>query len=383
MSSFLMWLKIFNKTGLLGFIIIALQHLFIVAGETEPIYRWIQSIEDGREVIYNGSDLQNIYALKFAAYQKIKPEVIVIGNSRANSFRKNMFHPYSFYNLSRTFVGFNNALGFLEEIEPYHKPKYIFLIIEPFQFKRNFELTQRKFDSSLSILPKSRLESLITFGLEFNHKRYSELKDDNKYLGVKAKKIKRGFRSIDGSHSEGQVRHRTVENNIKRLGRLKKKDLESLSSRELFFNFNQPLSNTTYDYAQLLIKQANELDITIIGVTPPYSQDIQNTLDSDPITFQLWHEFQTETNNQKLSDIFNGLYFNFSRFSSHDGQDYEMLDLIHPSEKIIGKMLLTMLQNKTLRNAFNKIDENKIKTKIKNNPLPLYDIFSESNYKAK
>lgn len=362
--------------GLLGFCYILLEFILLQAHETDAKTVWLDAINNNQEIIYSGTIRPNLRTLKLEAVKQIKPDIIVIGSSRVNSFRASMFEPYSFYNCSRFFVSFENTKQLIDLLDEAERPKVIILMVEAFQFRNVFDIKGRHVEEKFKTVEDiGTHQRIFEFSNSLDTNVYKKLTAENEFIGVQGKILQRGFRSSDGSSHLGLYHNKTHKFQIKKHLQQAKK-LKQLNERNLFRDLDQNLSLNTYDKYENLIKHMDSLGIKVIGIQLPFNQTIQTELDKDTIKYNLWHSYQKDDHLNKMKKIGNGLYYDFSRFSSFGGINTEMIDLIHPSEKYIGKIVSKMLDDEAFVSLLPKLNKYKIDSIIQSNPLPLYDVFS-------
>ncbi|MBT8231967.1 MAG: hypothetical protein KJN84_05040 [Bacteroidia bacterium] len=365
----------YQRLGLIGFCIMLIQNILLETNEFNFIETWEEAVKTDQSLVcQTGITRSNIRQCKEISVVLKKPSVLVIGNSRINGFRANMFDTLSFYNLSKFRIGFKPTLDYLKTLKEDELPKYLFLLIEPYQFSYGFE--NRKYaDEQSQYPPETILKSIIPFASALNDKKLSKILTQNKYRGIKSKTKTRGYRTNDGSYHYGNSKNTSIERQIAHLDKLTSNSLK-VYGKYLFENFNQSLDHNSFDVYSKLIDYTNEKNIIVIGITLPYCQQIQDELDSDKSKYKMWNEFHSDETNQRLKKI-NKYYYNFSRFGDFEGYNYEMIDQIHPSEKLVGRIIYTLLnENRDFQDLFPSFDKHYFKARIESSDKPLMDVFS-------
>lgn len=367
------WFKKFKDAGLIGFCFLLFESFLFQVGENDPFPKIEASMDAQEEVLFYQEINKDLLEIKFRSVQKTRPDVVTVGNSRVNMFRAKMFEPYSFYNLSNTVVNFSRTIGLINLFDSTYVPKYMFVIVEPLQFVEGFSFGVTGINIHKKGDPQIRFYKTINFLSKLGKR--SKLKANWDNIGLKAIYKNRGLRTFDGSAYWGKQLSNTKERQIELIKKSEKK-LKPIFKKEIFLNYDAPLCEDAFLEFEALNKAAQEKGVTIIGITPPYSAPIQKVLDSDSIKYQVWHDFQKASTSERLNS-YGGFYFNFSRFEYSNSKYYEMMDMIHPSEKIIGRMLVKMLENEKFRKLLPLIDVQKINDQINSTDLPILDVFSE------
>jgi hypothetical protein len=135
---FVVTLLLILVPGFLG--IAAIEALAWKVGETMPmeyVARW-QSERTGR--MWRGGDGYSYLTYKVARVRELKPEVIALGSSRANSFRGDVFEPYTFFNAGLTSWTFDHYRRFLNLITiNSYSPKVLLVNFDYWMFSSGFD----------------------------------------------------------------------------------------------------------------------------------------------------------------------------------------------------------------------------------------------------
>lgn len=369
------WISRFRDIGLLGFCFVLFEFFLIQTGESLPFNKVGHCIDSKKEVLYFQEIKNDLMEVKLKSLKKLKPEILVTGSSRVNMYRSEMFEPYTFYNFSNLINNFSRSISLINSLDNSSLPKYLFVLVEPFHFRPNHS----NYDTTAINLNKSDINNIkfnnistISFMLKINKKLF---KTPNwKNIGLKAILLNRGLRTLDGSAYWGKQSLNTKNRQIKKFN-LSSGQVKRKMTKNIFKNYDTGLSEKVFNEYRHLVEACKRKGIVVIGITPPFSQAIQDVFDSDTIRYRLWNEFQDPSTTQKLNSM-GGFYYNFSRFDDTDSYYYEMLDLIHPSEKIVTRMLLEMLKDEKFKKLFSKINVQLLEDRVNSTELPLLDIFS-------
>ena len=345
-------------------------------GESAQVERILEAMEDNREQYWFGEWFSDALFVKFNIMKERKAEVLVLGGSRANQFRKGMFEPYTFYNAGNTAATFSAAEGLIKDLGEGGRPKVLILGLDPFNFKKT-EPKSKKPDDWNSI--ESRLERPDIYkkvlGLwketKGSIKWIFDKEAGTKYLGVRAYRSKRGVRSIDGSVSYGDLQDMSIKQQQVQYDSKKSKAHKALSAKGMFKGFGDQLSENGFSNWQKLVKSAAEMGTTVVGVTVPFSKPYQEIMDADPEKYPWWNEFQDPATTAKLRE--NGaIYFNFSYLDLIEADELMMIDLMHPSEPSIALVVAKMMENPAMKNILPDLDVRGFRTRVnkvvKSNP---------------
>lgn len=369
------WFRYFLKHGLIAFSFLIFEVFLIDIGELDPKPIFLESLKTNEEIIIGQSIYDDMVDLKLEAVRKLDPEIISIGNSRVNSFRANMFTPYSFYNLSRTTNDFMIIKSYLELLKDLKNLKVVIVNLQVSRFSNS---NGQKFKNKIPNFSYNDPYKLFKKKLIYLKKNQLGLKSnfpDN--FGINRRNVDRGIRALDGSVHGGKQHNISLDAQIARKIKLENRKRD-FSNKPFFKHLDSKLNPEAIEAFKELVEYANSRNISVVAITPPYSKKIINMLEGDHEKFELWHTFQEEEFQLMFRDSF-GYYFNYSRHSDLGSSPLEMMDHIHPSEKICARMLIRMMQDQKFNKLLPKIDTHELKKRIEMTELPLLDIFSNKN----
>jgi uncharacterized membrane protein YtjA (UPF0391 family) len=110
-------------------------------------------------LLWDSSSFGEHYRFKLARVEQVKPDILVIGQSRAGGFRAPMFQPYSFYNLYRPSYPFAVFTEMLGRIPKDYNPKVIIFNLDFFMF--NSKYADYYYNNSSPNEPKSGIHDHI------------------------------------------------------------------------------------------------------------------------------------------------------------------------------------------------------------------------------
>ena len=338
-------------------------------GEINIESEYLKSIRLNKEIIVGQKVAPELKILKMEGSKIIDPEIITIGNSRVNSFRANMFAPYRFYNFSRVTTNFSHYLSIVKKFD---NLKMVIVILEPFQFRK----IEGQKKGPFRIKRKSRtIKQIVKNFYTISKRDIFKLHETPSFFGINGHLLNRGIRSLDGSVYAGKQHLKTNTDQEKKFAQYKSKN-SSPTDKDMFQYLDSDINPRSLELYRELVHYAEEKNITVVGITMPYAEEIQSTLNSNKKEFNLYHLLQTPNGQDQLRSV-SEFYFNFSELEKLGSSNNEMIDRIHPSEKICARILLKMMENKAFEKIIPKIDTQYIRHKIESTPLPLMDIFSQ------
>jgi hypothetical protein len=335
----------------------------ISTGEMIPVrfVAWLQTFN--RPFVFLPKFSDHTYKLKQEAIRLRRPQILVLGSSRANQWRSGMFRPEEFYNGGNAIFLQRDFARILEEFGDY-APRVIIFSIDYFTFTDAWEETYKSQSRSDIGWPWSpefiKILSGLMSELVTDPKSLVPLRTDGIYeayaLGLYAAQTGTGAR-IDGSYQYGHAIRGfpqiTVQSAVEaiHLGR----QWPVLPGSNLGERQRQELQR----FATL----AKAKGITLIGITMPFAPELARALDESS-RHEVWKNFQSDETRQWLQDL-GILYFDFTRLDSFGGKSDEFVDPFHPSEPAYIRMLLTMLRNPMFRSVFPKMNADDLKSRLR------------------
>ena len=331
------------------------------SGEFLPvtIVAWLQTFREPFLFLPKLSD--HTYKLKLEAVRRLKPEILALGASRGNQWRRAMFSPATFYNAANAIYANVDYGRMLDDLGDY-APRVLIVPIDFYTFSDDWDAVFRKtpkddlnyFDPPelIAILKKSLGEfsrdpmSFVPFQREPVYRMPA--------LGLGAVQFGDGIR-IDGSFQYGHVMSgghlETLEGAMRRLA----SGIHPLP----FGDHLDPGPRRDFeDFTKLALAKG----IAVVGVTLPFDPTLAAALDTSS-RHGIWNEF----NAPETADWMRRqgvLYFNFMRLDSFGGKPDEFIDPFHPSEPAYIRMLLAMLQDVRFRALFPRMEEASLRQRL-------------------
>jgi hypothetical protein len=286
-------------------------------------------------------DLRYWADYKLAVAAKQRPEIIYISSSRAGAVRSQMFHPYSFYNLSFSAWTIDQVTEIFERATRDFRPRVVILELDYFMFTEAWiEANADRsmiFDGSFRYIVsgvKDFLRSFVRQPTKFLH-------PDNRFVGTQAILNEEGFRA-DGSHlfSQGHIEHSR--------------------QHDLTANFlvqampgGPSISQKQRTALQRLSDLARDRGISLVGIQLPYIKEAVEYLDTNEGYHHysgVWREFESAETHDRFAKM--GIEF-FDLARTEIGNDKSnFIDAYHPAEKGMLKAMQELLKRPDFRAVF-------------------------------
>jgi hypothetical protein len=321
--------------------------ILALSGEIIPA-GWVARLHArGFELLYLPAYTDHNYRLKLQASRLLRPDVLVIGGSRVNQFRRRMFGSTSSYNACQVLYGQQDYRRFIEDLGE-ATPRTIIFSLDFYTFNPDYgDIFRHVSYGDISLL-RDRELAVILEGISRSPEQLAFLTPPRDpvsgvmALGLQAVKTGNGFRS-DGSYQYGLILRGMPNSGAVTsdagVERVQKGAAPFLPAAHLGANARTELKRFA-DYA-------NGKGIRLIAITTPLAPDVINALDQSPDQ-GAWREF----NSPEFGDWVAGLgikHFNFARIESFAGQKAEFMDAFHASETAYDRMMLQMLRDPAFR----------------------------------
>lgn len=299
-------------------------------GETadaDAIARW-QSGKPGR--MWRGGDGRSYLTYKVARTKLLRPEVIMLGQSRGNSFTSDDIRPYVFYNAALTAWTFTQYRRFLELINVNdYEPRVLFFNFDFWMFSDGFDkLWADRFYEQ----PPTHAE-IMKFVFDEWAKQplrlVQRLPAADNLQGIYALLSGDGFRE-DGSlifHGGLSADPKRLENDGWAVG-MPPLQLDDKFSPDEIAAFEQ------------FVAFAQRKNITLIGIQVPFHKRILDGLNSNPRA-GIWQEFRSESR-RKYFESKGVIFFDFADMPEFRDKIQHFIDSVHP-DPVIFQTLLTRI----------------------------------------
>lgn len=325
----------------------------IRSGELLPVSLIARLQTLHRPFIYLAEFSDHTYRLKVDAARLFKPNVLVMGASRANQWRSAMFKPETFYNASNCIYALRDYRRMLADLGDY-APRVIIFSVDFYTFNSIWDQGFGSVSHTDLAGPESAEEAYIFRSLigraRHDPGELSLNPRDPLYgvpaLGLVAARIGAGSR-IDGSYQYGAsilgIPGVSLDSALHRIAVGKEP-----------FQFGNRIDEGQRREFERFVELARKKGIALIGITSPFAPALVQALDRSP-RHEIWREFQRP----EFADWIKQqgvIYFNFTRLESFGGKVDEFADPFHPSEPAQLRMLLTMLRAPAIQALFPNLD---------------------------
>lgn len=301
-------------------------------------------------------DLRYWAAYKLPLIAEQKPEIVLVGSSRAGQMRSAMFKPYKFYNASFTAWSVKQVVEMVDQITRVSKPRVIIVALDHFMFTDAYEKSvavQRsmyfnndwrfRYDSFFNFIKLLTQRPSLYWDYIYPrlHGRETAGVDGLKLIGIDAMAAQSGFR-IDGSflYSAGLIAaapERTKQN---------KGLIESVPG-------GANIDANQLSELERLTALAKERGVQLVGVQLPYLKASVDYMNNDP-GYQpyagVWREFESDKMRGKLRDL--GIPFFDLCCISLNADSTQFIDAIHLGERGMIQSLLELLRDAQFHSLF-------------------------------
>jgi hypothetical protein len=337
-------------------------------GEFLPVryVAWLQS--KGVPFLYLPATSDHNFRLKVEAAKAIRPEVLVIGPSRANQFRSAMFKPMSFYNAGNSVYVLRDYQRMLEEMGA-PLPRVVVFSLDFYFFNDEWDAGRGGYVSYDDVGAwgsaehRTMLSQYVKFVkrnplllLPFRTDPYSGVPA----LGFQAAQRGKGFR-IDGSIQYGDVLRGDFANaGVNPVA----VDVRRVERGRRPFLFGDRLDTERLQDLSRLAEFARSHNVTLVGVTMPYAPEMVTAMDNSP-RHEIWRQFLLPQTAQWFRSL-GIVYFDFTRLESFGGRADEFVDGFHASETAILRMLLAMTRNPEFAGLLPRLERGELERKLQN-----------------
>jgi len=310
-------------------------------GETMPmasISRWQDAAPDR---IWRGGDGHSYLAYKLARVADLKPEIIALGPSRANSFRGDLFAPYSFFNAGLTAWTFDQYRRFLELItRDDYAPRAIVFNIDYWMFSSGFDhYWVDRFDEK----PETHVANLLRVVAQLERDPWDLLRRlpaTDREHGLFAVLTGEGFRA-DGSQS---AKPGTPDPQ-----RLLDDETAVGVPPVVLADQTAPEQVAVFDQFVALAKAKH---IALIGIQLPYYDKILSALNDNPQA-GIWREVESAEWRQRLAAA-GVIFFDFSDMPEYRAKPEYFIDSLDPDARIVGDVMRRVMADPRVRELLPK-----------------------------
>jgi hypothetical protein len=304
----------------------ALEALAWRIGETMSmplIAKWQDGAPDR---VWRGGDGHSYLTYKLARIATLKPEIIVLGPSRANAFRGDAVAPHSFYNAGLTAWTFDQYRRFLElATRGGYAPKVLIFNLDYWMFAAGFDhYWVNRFDER----PAIHVDGLLRL--------IGQLRDDPLRLwrSLAAADHVHGLYALlagDGFHADGSLPGAAGSSDPQRLTDdgtgpgVPPVELADRIASEQVAKFEQ------------FVAFAKAKHIGLVGIQLPYYGKILSGLADNPRA-GIWREFESEAWRQRLAEA-GVVFFDFADMPDYRDKPEFFTDSLDPDARVAADIM--------------------------------------------
>lgn len=297
--------------------------------------------------VYGSALNENYFKYRLAMVKRIKPDILVIGNSRAGQFKSKFFNT-SFLTTPNGSNTLREMAFFVDEVLKIYRPKVMILIVDPSDFNHRFPNFQRAKYQNISGTD-IRFEKIV-LPLKYLIERKISL---DSIVGANKVNLLNGFNSMgiraisfgEGSLPDGSYIFSSLYYGKKRSDDLQfSKSLKHVREGYYFFSWGDKIDIDRVREFENIVKKIENDGVDVVAITPPIAPTVYREM--------------MDINREKFSYIkeverLKKINFYFDPFLLHSN-DCEFRDGTHPGEVTIARVLKAISEkDKVLKKYLN------------------------------
>jgi hypothetical protein len=295
-------------------------------GETMPA-AMISAWQDGApDRIWRGGDGHSYLTYRLARIADLKPEVIALGSSRANSFRSDGFAPHTFYDSGQTTWTIEQDRRFLDLITRNgYAPRMLVFNLDYWMFSPGFDhYWGNRFDET----PSTHVADLLRV--------VGQLAKDPVDLlrRLPATDREHGLLALltgDGFHADGVLPTKSPTSDA---DRLQADGTEAGTPPAVFADHIAAEQLAKFDEFVALAKAKH---VVLVGIQLPLYAKILDGLNSDPQA-GIWREFESAEFRQRLADA-GVVFFDFADVPKFRDKPEYFVDSLDPDPRAVNEVM--------------------------------------------
>lgn len=336
-KSFRRFLKFFFITFTIGGIFISSQLLFLYnIGELNS-YTNIIKDQQKYDLLFGPGIIIDELKYKTELYTQIKPEIIVIGSSRALKFNGEMFKT-TFVNMGRAITSLERAPQIFEFLLKLHKPKVILFAVDFWWFQPDHKIVNsdvalnlsHNFSSADLFLPLNWLYSgKLRFKDYFRYLCMIRTSKKPKHYGIQA------LKGQDGFDKYGAYFHDANLSGLKKSNLSLDSELLEIKNHMGRLFFSASYNRAAVENYKKVIDICKSNNIILVPFLPPVSPKIAEAIIKEKSTF--------------LAELINLLESQYETFNYHKGDTIsskldEFFDGVHADNVNAAKLLKSLVK---------------------------------------
>lgn len=287
-------------------------------------------------LVWMGVRVQAHARNKLAILADIRPDVVIMGQSRLGQTRAGIFAPYSFYNLSRVSWPFNTYAGILRHFPAGYRPKLIIFDADFFMFGSQYDAAYNGmgpvYDASLSenLIEADNVatEILEHPALLWKKRDY----DGHPTRGIYPIKNGDGFRT-DGSERPLQV---SLSPSFRRPEAM-------IGDWKRYITGGAKMEQPEMDALKQFVDLGHKMGIQMVAVQMPFYGPTFRQLDASP-NYGILNDFRAHVA-QGYFDQLGIPFFDFETFPPYSEDYHYFYDGVHPGEPLTAMAIEKILSD--------------------------------------
>jgi hypothetical protein len=305
---------------------VALEVLAWRIGETMPM-SMITTWQDGApDRVWRGGDGHSFLTYKLARIADLKPEVIALGSSRANSFRGDALAPYSFFNAGLTTWTIDQDKRFLELITRNgYAPRALVFTLDYWMFSPGFD---HYWGNRFDLTPSTHIDDLmrvvgqlISDPADLWHRLSAAGREHGLYALLTG----------EGFAADGSMPAKPTTQDAARL------DADNTEIGTPPAVLADEMSADQIAKFDEFVALAKEKHVALIAVQLPLYKKILDGLNANPDA-GIWRQFQSAEWRQRLAD--KGVtFFDFADDPAYRDKPEYFVDSLDPDPRAVGEVM--------------------------------------------
>jgi len=338
------------------FVFVVLETVAWRIGETIPFTWAAQEQAENPDLLWSAGRQQNYVTFKLDRVAEVRPDILVMGQSRLGQLRGAMFHPYSFYNLCRVSWPIDTYLEILHHLPEGYHPKVIIFDLDFFMFNPLYPKYYA--DVAPAFTGPSHWNALADVLLALRKNPMLIFAGHRSPMGQPVLGLA-AYRSSSGTRQDGSELWPLPL--LQKAGR----DLNMLKDAEWdgpqFFHGD---AMGTEELAQFeeFTAWARARNITLIGVQMPTYDPVVRAVEQDP-GYGILKDFRNHISSGYF-DRQGVIVFDDLTFPPYSGDYRYFINAIHPTEAVNAAVVLKMVSDPRVKAALPNLDTASLQRKL-------------------
>lgn len=319
---------------------------------------------DVDHIIENQSDYLIGYAYNEDNYSYIKRKevfsrprqhILALGSSRVLQFRQHMFGA-SFYNAGFTVSSITDFIPFLQSIPEDKYPEVLIISLDQWMFNENWDklspakkITQPK--ATKKFTKNASLSTILSVWRDLLNNKYSyaslrknDQTTDIRRIGLNAHIKCLGFRKDGSMLYGGQIQKLTSHDTT--AADFKFRDtFQRIDKGIRQFMYGSKLNPSHFEHLTTLLQFCKKNRIYVSAIIPPFADQVN-------LKMKASHNFSyindLYPNLKRIFELYGFEVWDMSALATYNSGDHEMIDGFHGSEVTYQRILLYLIEHKSI-----------------------------------